>query len=127
MTKAETGLRMHGIGVRFGGLVALDDISFTVPAGKVVGVIGPNGAGKTTLFNVICGLVRPTSGSLSLDGRPLRPRPHRLNAVGIARTLQGVRFFRCLTVLGNGMVRATHSARGGFAAGLLALPGADRA
>ncbi|MFD0786265.1 ATP-binding cassette domain-containing protein, partial [Micromonospora azadirachtae] len=80
----EEGLALHHIGVRFGGLTALDDVSLRVPPGRVVGVIGPNGAGKTTLFNVICGFVAPDSGSITLNGRPLRPRPHRLTRLGVA-------------------------------------------
>src|SRR5262245_38574787 len=87
------GLVLQGIGVRFGGLVALDDVSLQVPPAAVVGVIGPNGAGKTTLFNVLCGFVRPVAGTILLDGVPLRPRPHRLARLGIARTLQGVGLF----------------------------------
>ncbi|MEV8508709.1 ABC transporter ATP-binding protein [Actinoplanes sp. NPDC051475] len=100
------GLALDQIGVRFGGLVALDGVSLRVPPGRTVGVIGPNGAGKTTLFNVVCGFVAPTSGSLTLDGRPLRPRPHRLVRHGIARTLQGVGLFSGLTVLENVLVAA---------------------
>ncbi|WP_433721984.1 ABC transporter ATP-binding protein [Actinoplanes sp. CA-051413] len=103
------GLSLHRIGVRFGGLVALDDVSLRVPPGRTVGVIGPNGAGKTTLFNVVCGFVAPTAGTISLDGRPLRPRPHRLARLGIARTLQGVGLFAGLTVLENVMVGAEHA------------------
>ncbi|MFI7597258.1 ABC transporter ATP-binding protein [Actinoplanes sp. NPDC049681] len=104
---AETpGLALDQIGVRFGGLVALDGVSLRVPPGRTVGVIGPNGAGKTTLFNVVCGFVAPTSGSLTLDGRPLRPRPHRLTRLGIARTLQGVGLFAGMTVLENVLVAA---------------------
>ena len=94
-------LALAGIDVRFGAVVALSDVSLTVPAGAVFGVIGPNGAGKTTLFNVICGLVRPDRGSMSLDGAPWRPRPERLTEAGIARTLQGVGLFDSLTVLEN--------------------------
>jgi branched-chain amino acid transport system ATP-binding protein len=120
------GLALHGIGVRFGGLVALDDVSLRVAPGRIVGVIGPNGAGKTTLFNVICGFVTPAAGSLTLDGRPLRPRPHRLTALGIARTLQGIGLFAGLTVLENVMAGATHAARAGFGSALLGLPRADR-
>jgi branched-chain amino acid transport system ATP-binding protein len=97
-----------------------------VPADRVVGVIGPNGAGKTTLFNVVCGLVQPSTGSLTLDGRPLRPRPHRLTRLGIARTLQGVGLFAGLSVLENVMAGATNSARAGFASALFGLPRSDR-
>ncbi|MEV1287615.1 ATP-binding cassette domain-containing protein [Micromonospora sp. NPDC049679] len=120
------GLALHGIGVRFGGLVALDDVSLRLPPGAIVGVIGPNGAGKTTLFNVVCGFVAPTSGSVSLDGRPLRPRPHRLTALGIARTLQGVGLFSGMSVLDNVMAGATAAARAGFVAALFGLPRSDR-
>ena len=122
----DTGLVLRAIGVRFGGLVALDDVSLRVAPGTVVGVIGPNGAGKTTLFNVVCGFVRPRSGSMRLGGAPLRPRPHRLAGLGIARTLQGVGLFDGLTVLENVMVGATATARTGFGANLLAAPRADR-
>ncbi|WP_433827233.1 ABC transporter ATP-binding protein [Actinoplanes sp. CA-015351] len=97
-------LNLQHIGVRFGGLVALDDVSLRVAPGKVVGVIGPNGAGKTTLFNVISGFVAPSEGSITLDGKPWRPRPHRLSGLGIARTLQGVGQFGGMTVLENVMV-----------------------
>ena len=123
---ADAGLAMRGIGVRFGGLVALDDVSMAVRPGQVVGVIGPNGAGKTTLFNVVCGFVRPDAGTLTLDGRPLRPRPHRLTKLGIARTLQGVGLFAGLTVLENVVAGATASTRAGFAAALFGLPRSDK-
>jgi branched-chain amino acid transport system ATP-binding protein len=119
------GLALHGVSVRFGGLTALDDVSLSVPPGEVVGVIGPNGAGKTTLFNVVCGFVRPTTGSLALDGRPLRPRPDKLTSLGIARTLQGIGLFPGLTVLENVMTGATHQARAGFASALFGLPRSD--
>jgi branched-chain amino acid transport system ATP-binding protein len=119
-------MELHGIGVRFGGLVALDDVSLEVPKGKVLGIIGPNGAGKTTLFNVICGLVQPTSGSLTHDGKPLRPQPHSLTRHGISRTLQGVGLFNGLTVLENVMAGATCLARPGFFSALFALPASDR-
>jgi branched-chain amino acid transport system ATP-binding protein len=126
-TPADRGdLALHNVGVRFGGLVALEDVSLRVPAGRIVGVIGPNGAGKTTLFNVVCGFVAPTSGSLTLDGQPFRPRPHRLTRLGIARTLQGVGLFHGLTVLENVMAGASHAARAGFAAALFGLPKSDR-
>ncbi len=115
----DQGLTLHHVGVRFGGLVALDDVSLRVPPGRVVGVIGPNGAGKTTLFNVVCGFVRPTAG-LAHPRRPAAagPGPHRLTRLGIARTLQGVGLFAGLTVLENVMAGATPHARAGFASAL---------
>jgi branched-chain amino acid transport system ATP-binding protein len=99
-------LTLHHLTVRFGGLLALDDVSLDVPQGRTVGIIGPNGAGKTTLFNTICGFVRQQKGEITLDGRPFRPRPHRLVRHGIARTLQGVGQFGGLTVLENVLVAA---------------------
>jgi branched-chain amino acid transport system ATP-binding protein len=103
-TRAEQGLSLHHTTVRFGGLLALDDVSLRVSPGRVVGVIGPNGAGKTTLFNVVCGFVTPQSGAITLDGRPFKPRPHHLSKHGIARTLQGIGQFDGMTVLENVLV-----------------------
>jgi branched-chain amino acid transport system ATP-binding protein len=120
------GLGVRGVGVRFGGLTALDDVSFDVPPAAVVGVIGPNGAGKTTLFNVVSGFVRPTSGNLTWDDAPFRPVPHRLAAAGIARTLQGVGLFAGMTVLENVMVGASGFRRAGFVSAVLGLPRSDR-
>ena len=110
-THDDQGLFLHHISVRFGGLLALDDVSLRVPPGRVVGIIGPNGAGKTTLFNVICGFVAPQSGAITLDRRPLRPRPHHLHRHGIARTLQGVGQFGGLTVLENVQVGQRRQAK----------------
>jgi branched-chain amino acid transport system ATP-binding protein len=124
--QTDQGLALHRIGVRFGGLTALDNVSVRVPPGRIVGVIGPNGAGKTTLFNVICGFVAPTAGTLTLDGRPLRPRPHWLTRMGIARTLQGVGQFAGLTVLENVMAGAEHLARAGFGSAMFGLPRSAR-
>lgn len=119
--------RIDGVGVRFGGLVALEDVSVAVAPGEVHGVIGPNGAGKTTLFNVCCGFVRSSTGSLSWRDRPVRGlRPHHLASMGIARTLQGVGLFGGLTVLENVMVGADRHRRAGFGSALLALRGSDR-
>jgi branched-chain amino acid transport system ATP-binding protein len=118
---------VSGVGVRFGGLVALDDVSFSVDRGQVRGVIGPNGAGKTTLFNVCCGFVKPDEGTVLRNGRPVHGlRPHRLAAMGIARTLQGVGLFGGLTVLENVMIGAERHARSGFVSTLFALARSDR-
>jgi branched-chain amino acid transport system ATP-binding protein len=120
-------LRAEGLCVTFGGLQVLNDVSVEVWPGRVLGVIGPNGAGKTTLFNAVCGFVRPESGSLSFDGRPLRnPRPAHLTRHGIARTLQGLGLFPKLTVLENVIAGATHRARSGVVSALLASPWVER-
>ncbi|MGI8332286.1 ABC transporter ATP-binding protein [Actinomadura scrupuli] len=120
-------LELSGVTVRFAGLVALDDVSLRVPAGRVVGVIGPNGAGKTTLFNVVCGFVRPQRGTLRWKGRTLsRHRPHELSRLGIARTLQGLGLFPGLTVAENVMAGAHRRARTGMPSALFALARADR-
>jgi branched-chain amino acid transport system ATP-binding protein len=112
--------------VRFGGLLALSDVSASVSTGEVVGVIGPNGAGKTTLFNVICGFVRPTEGRLAWRGKPLRRhRPHQLAGLGITRTLQSLGLFPHMSVLDNVVVGADRHARAWVASGLLALPFSD--
>jgi branched-chain amino acid transport system ATP-binding protein len=122
-----TLLEVDRVTVRFGGLTALAEVSASVGEGDVLGVIGPNGAGKTTLFNVICGFVRPTEGTLRWRGEPLvRHRPHQLARLGIARTLQGLGLFPHLTVLDNVVVGADHHARSWFASGLFALPRGDR-
>ncbi|MEE2032383.1 ABC transporter ATP-binding protein [Rhodococcus chondri] len=115
-------LELTDIGVRFGGIVALDDVSLRVPAGAVVGIMGPNGAGKTTLFNVVCGFLRPRTGTMTLDGTPRRPAPHRLVRHGVARTLQGLGLFGGLTALENVAAGAARSHRAPFVNGLLGLP-----
>jgi branched-chain amino acid transport system ATP-binding protein len=120
-------LEVRSVTVRFGGITALDDVSLTAAPRRVTGIIGPNGAGKTTLLNVLCGLVRPESGQIRFDGRELtRLRPHKLAALGIARTLQGVGLFGGLSVAENVMVGATSHARAGYWSGLFGLPRSDR-
>ena len=125
-TRRGAHLTVDDVTVRFGGLTALDAVSFEIPSGQILGVIGPNGAGKTTLFNVVCGFTRPQSGRLVLDGEPLRPTPHRLTSRGISRSLQGLGLFPGLTVLENIVAGASRSARSGFWSNLLALPRSDR-
>jgi branched-chain amino acid transport system ATP-binding protein len=127
VTAPAAGLRVDDVSVRFAGLVALDGVSLSASPGQVMGVIGPNGAGKTTLFNVICGFVRPQSGSISWRGEALRKlRPHQLVKHGIARTVQGVRLFPHLTALENVMVGADHLHRPALASAFLGLPRSDR-
>ncbi len=98
-------LVVRGVVVKFGGLVALNAVDITVPAGGVVAVIGPNGSGKSTLFNVITGLVRAQSGSITFDGAELIGlKPHDVLDKGVARTFQNIRLFPTLTVLENVLV-----------------------
>ncbi len=119
-------LDVQGVTVRFGGLTALDDVSLTAAPRQVTGIIGPNGAGKTTLLNVLCGFVRPDSGTIQFGDRELTGlRPHRLASLGIARTLQGVGLFGGLTVVENVMVGASSHARAGFWTALFGLSGRD--
>ena len=96
---ATTTLAVCGVTMRFGGVVAVDDVSFDAQRGEVLGVMGPNGAGKTTLFNVISGVARPTSGEVRLNATRLSGRPvHEVAALGVTRTFQTPVMFWGLTV-----------------------------
>jgi branched-chain amino acid transport system ATP-binding protein len=100
-------LEIRNVTRRFGGIVAIDDVSLDAQAGQIVGLIGPNGAGKTTLFNVVTRLYKPDSGALEFAGKSLlRTPPHRIVRRGIARTFQNVELFRTMTVLDNVLVGA---------------------
>ena len=116
-------LEADGIHRSFGGLAALSDVSFAVQTGQIKAVIGPNGAGKTTLFNVITGMVPPTSGRLSFDGVFIEGKaPHQIARLGIARTFQNLNLFGNMTVLENVMVGRHCRTRAGLLAGALRLP-----
>ncbi len=116
------GLGVRGVTVRFGGLVALDDVTVQAQVGEVLGIIGPNGAGKTTLFNVICGFVRPTRGSIVYEDKEIpRIRPNSLTKRGIARTLQGLGLFPKMTVLENVMCGAEALAKVGMGPSVLGM------
>src|SRR3972149_10929960 len=92
---------------RFGGIVALDAVSFDVEEGEIHGLIGPNGAGKTTLFNVVTRLYKPEEGEIDFAGETLlHPPPHRIVKRGIARTFQNINLFKTMTVLDNVLVGA---------------------
>jgi ABC-type branched-subunit amino acid transport system ATPase component len=100
-------LRLHGVIKRFGGLVAVGDVSFDVNEGEILFLIGPNGAGKTTLFNLITGFLRPDAGEIFFQGRSLsRVAPHEATRMGIGRTFQIVKPLGDLTVLENVMLGA---------------------
>ena len=120
-------LEIRDVTVQFGGLTALDGVSLAARPRQITGIIGPNGAGKTTLLNTACGFVKPQSGMVSFDGQVLTGlRTHRLAALGIARTLQGVGLFPGLTVAENVMIGATPSAKAGVWSALFGLPRSDR-
>jgi len=113
-------LEVRDLSVRFGGVVALDRVSFNVDEGQVIALIGPNGAGKTTLFNVITRVYRPSGGTALFDGHSvLEMRPHHVIRFGVTRTFQNVALFRSMTVLDNVMVGDhVHIKSGWFEAGV---------
>ncbi|WP_370965640.1 ABC transporter ATP-binding protein [Amycolatopsis sp. cg9] len=101
----ETLLEVDDVTMRFGGLVALDQISFGIRRGEILGLIGPNGAGKTTCFNAMTGVYRPTSGEVRLEGKALgKTSRHGITQLGIARTFQNIRLFSEMTALENVVV-----------------------
>jgi branched-chain amino acid transport system ATP-binding protein len=115
-------LRVEDVSVRFGGVVALDGLSFDVPRGSICGLIGPNGAGKTTMFNVVSRVYEASSGQVLLDGTDLLRLPaHRIAEVGVARTFQNIALFPTMTVLDNITVGAHSRGRGGWIASALRI------
>jgi ABC-type branched-subunit amino acid transport system ATPase component len=120
-------LRVEGLTKRFGGLVAVNGVSFQVPAGQVMSIVGPNGAGKTTVFNLITGVLPPDRGEIFLsDKRITGWPPHKLAAHGIGRTFQNIRLFQHLNALENVMIGRTARTRAGVLSALAAMP-AERA
>jgi len=107
----------------FGGLVASDDIDFTIPRGSIVSLIGPNGAGKTTFFNQITGVYHPTSGSIVFDGTEVAGLPpHRVVELGVGRTFQNIRLFHQMTALENVLVGMHSRLKGGIFGSILRTP-----
>ena len=116
-------LRVQGVSVRFGGIVALDGVSFDVAQGDICALIGPNGAGKTTLFNCMSRLYPYQAGDILFEGRSLTNVPqHQIAGLGLGRTFQNLAMFRTLTVRDNVMVGAHARSSAGFAASALRLP-----
>ena len=120
-------LSVRNISMRFGGIVALDNVSFDMAPGHIVGLIGPNGAGKTTLFNCVSRLYTPSDGDLLFEGRSIiRDTPHHVAALGIGRTFQNLALFPSMTVLQNVMVGVHARTRGDFLSNALRLPSVVR-
>jgi branched-chain amino acid transport system ATP-binding protein len=119
----ETLLELDGLGISFGGLRAVDDLSFRIERGQIVGLIGPNGAGKTTVFNLITGVYQPTSGHIRWRGRDVTGlAPHRIAELGIRRTFQTIRLFADMSVLENVIAGEHLQVRQSWWQGLLNTP-----
>ncbi len=107
----------------FGGLVATNDIDFTIPQGSIVSLIGPNGAGKTTFFNMLTGVYKPTGGVIVFDGVDVSDKPpHAITELGIGRTFQNIRLFQYMTALENVLVGMHCRLRGGILGSIIRTP-----
>ena len=120
-------LEVTGVSKRFGGVKAVNDVSFCVRKGSIKAIIGPNGAGKTTLFNMVSGFIAPDRGVIRLDGEAIQGRPpHVVAALGLSRTFQHTRLFPGMSALENVMVGRHLRSHTGFLGGMLRLPAARR-
>jgi branched-chain amino acid transport system ATP-binding protein len=121
-------LSVNDVTVKFGGIVAVQDASFGIAEGEIVGLIGPNGAGKTTLFNVVTRFYQPTAGDVEFEGKSLLlSRPHDVIRLGIARTFQNVELFRTMSALDNVLVGNHAHVRAPWLASAIRLPAVRRA
>jgi branched-chain amino acid transport system ATP-binding protein len=122
-----TLLEANHVTKTFGGLVAVNDVSFSVPAKGIVSIIGPNGAGKTTFFNMLTGLYKPTTGQVSFEGRNITGKPpHEITHAGIARTFQNIKLFRTMTAIENVQVGMQSRLKSGVVASILHWPSQRR-
>jgi branched-chain amino acid transport system ATP-binding protein len=120
-------LDLKNISVRFGGLLALSDLSFTIGNGRIVGLIGPNGAGKTTVFNVLTGVYQASAGDVVFNGKSiLGNRPYTIFEQGIARTFQNIRLFSAMTAIENAMVARHCRTRKGIVGSIFRTPSQRR-
>ncbi len=116
-------VEVKNLTVKFGGLLALDDVSFDIKRGEILGLIGPNGAGKTTCFNAMTGVYKPTSGDVLLEGKSLKgQKQHRITRLGLARTFQNIRLFGEMSALENVVVGLDARHRTSVPGALLRLP-----
>jgi branched-chain amino acid transport system ATP-binding protein len=117
-------LTAEGVRKEFGGLVAVNDVDFTIPEGSITSLIGPNGAGKTTFFNMLTGVYKPTAGAIEFDGADVTGKPpHAITKRGIGRTFQNIRLFQNMTARENVMVGMHARLKGGIVKSILRTPG----
>src|SRR5436189_5524000 len=113
----------NGVRKEFGGLLAVNDLDFTIPQRSIVSLIGPNGAGKTTFFNMLTGLYRATSGVILFDGQDVTDKPpHAITKAGIGRTFQNIRLFPQMTALENVLVGMHSRLKGGILGSIFYVP-----
>ena len=123
MAERKAILEVQNATLKFGGLTALNDVTFDIKQGEILGLIGPNGAGKTTCFNAMTGVYQLTSGQIRFDGQPLaKMKRNKITRLGIARTFQNIRLFKAMTVLENVMVGADAHSKVSFVEALFRLP-----
>ncbi|HEY1158565.1 MAG TPA: ATP-binding cassette domain-containing protein, partial [Arthrobacter sp.] len=116
-------VEVQNLTIKFGGLVALDNVSFNIKRGEILGLIGPNGAGKTTCFNAMTGVYKPTSGKVVLEGQVLNGiKQHKITRLGLSRTFQNIRLFGEMTALENVVVGLDARHRTSVGGALLRLP-----
>jgi branched-chain amino acid transport system ATP-binding protein len=127
MSAPEELLRAEGLRKEFGGLIAVNDVDFTIPAGAIISLIGPNGAGKTTFFNMLTGVYKPTAGRVEFDGADVTGKPpHAITERGIGRTFQNIRLFSNMTARENVMVGMHSRLKGGIVKSVLRTRGVKR-
>jgi branched-chain amino acid transport system ATP-binding protein len=120
-------LTAEAVRKQFGGLIAVNDVDFTIPTGSIVSLIGPNGAGKTTFFNMLTGVYKPTGGRIVFAGTDVTGKPpHAITELGIGRTFQNIRLFQQMTALENVLVGMHARLRGGIVRSILGTPGVRR-
>jgi branched-chain amino acid transport system ATP-binding protein len=120
-------LETRNVTKAFGGLVAVEDVSFSIPRRSIVSIIGPNGAGKTTFFNMLTGLYKPTTGVIAFDGKDITGgRPDKITALGVARTFQNIRLFATMSALENVMVGQHARMKAGLFGSIVRPPGVIR-
>ena len=120
-------LRADGVRKEFGGLIAVNDVDFTIPAGSITSLIGPNGAGKTTFFNMLTGVYKPTAGRIEFDGHDVTGKPpHAITERGVGRTFQNIRLFQNMTALENVMVGMHSRLKGGIVKSVLRTRGVKK-